>query len=110
MLQGLSRDRCKNRHNSLRLPRGFVLPKVHIKKSVSLEEVMEQLRDRLQRHVRLRFHDFAPGGGERATTIVSFLAVLEMVRHGNANATKDARFGDIEISREGAVAAAPRYG
>ncbi len=92
------------------LPRGFVLPKVHIKKTISLEEVMEQLHQRLERHVRLRFHDFIDGVGERETTIVSFLALLEMVRHGNVNATQDARFGDIEIIREATCATIPRYG
>ncbi|OGG61040.1 hypothetical protein A3C87_01935 [Candidatus Kaiserbacteria bacterium RIFCSPHIGHO2_02_FULL_49_34] len=92
------------------LPRGFVLPKVHIKKTVSLEEIIEQIRSRLDRQTRLRFRDFIGESGERSTTIVGFLAVLEMVRHGNVHAEQDIRFGDIEISREASSGTIPRYG
>lgn len=91
------------------LPRIVFLPQVRVKPTVSLEEVMDTIHARLERQMKFRFRDMTQGVTEPATVIVSFLAVLEMVRQGHVDAQQDVRFGDIDILRE-ATGGVPRYG
>lgn len=91
------------------LPRVVSLPQVRVKPAVSLEDMMARLHTRLERQMKLRFREFTHGVTEPATVIVSFLAVLEMVRQGHVDAQQTVRFGDIDIARE-ASSGVPRYG
>ncbi|HEU4677366.1 MAG TPA: ScpA family protein [Candidatus Paceibacterota bacterium] len=81
-------------------------PKVQVKTVVSLETMIERLRDRIEKQFKLRFRDFA-GSGQRTTVIVGFLAVLEMVKQGVLIVRQAARFDDIELEREARTT--PRY-
>lgn len=89
------------------LPKKVVKPKVQVRKTVSLEDMMLQLRDRIERQMKLRFKDFTGGSTERGTIIVGFLAVLEMVKQGLVMVNQAGRFEDIEIEREGV--GTPKY-
>jgi segregation and condensation protein A len=90
-----------------KLPRKVVAPKVKVKNTVSLEMMIDRLKNKIESQLRLRFNDFTGNNGERTTVIVGFLAVLEMVKQGHIIVSQTAHFKDIEIEREGG--ATPRY-
>lgn len=66
---------------------------------VRIEDMMDSITQRIQRAVSASFNDMTKGG-DRATVIVSFLAILELVRHGVLSVQQDARFGDIALNHE----------
>jgi segregation and condensation protein A len=80
-------------------PTTLTLPKVAVKKIMSLEEMIERLAARVQSALRLSFKDFAGGGKkvERGEIIVGFLALLELVKQGIIKATQSSHFGDISL-------------
>lgn len=75
---------------------------------VALETVIEQLRVRLSRAAQTRWSELTRGAS-RHDTIVHFLAVLELARHGNISVTQERLFSDIILESEN-VDSAPRYG
>ncbi|MDE2038079.1 MAG: segregation/condensation protein A [Patescibacteria group bacterium] len=91
-----------------RLPKTERLPQVTVKKVVSLEETIASLAERIQSQLKLSFRQFASGHkGEKVGVIVSFLAMLELVKNGVLHVTQDAAFGDITMeTRDVGV---PRY-
>lgn len=89
------------------LPKKVEKPKVQVRTVISLETMIERLRERVERQLTFKFKDFTGDSRERSTIIVGFLAVLEMVKQGSVMVRQHARFHDIEIEREGN--SAPRY-
>lgn len=89
------------------LPRKVEKPKVQVRKVVSLEEMMGNLKSRIEQQLKLTFKEFAGDAKERHTVIVGFLAVLEMVKQGMVMAHQASRFHDIEI--EGQGSGVPKY-
>lgn len=81
-------------------------PKVQVRTVISLETMIDRLRDRIEKQFKFKFREFA-GTGERTTVIVGFLAVLEMVKQGSLIVRQAVRFEDIEIERE--ISTTPRY-
>lgn len=85
-----------------RMPKKEFLPEVEVKKVVSIEEMIENLAGRIQNAIRMSFKDFAGGAKnkeEKVTVIVSFLAMLEMVRQGILDALQENNFEDIIIEK-----------
>lgn len=80
--------------------------KVSVQKIISLEKVMQSLQDRITKQFRISFSAFAQKG-ERANVIVSFLAVLELIKQGIVMVRQEARFADFDIERESVDT--PRY-
>jgi len=74
---------------------------------VALEDVIANLKGRLSTAARTRWSELTKGAS-RADTIVHFLAVLELVRHGSVSVTQDRLFSDIILESD--VQGAPRYG
>ena len=80
-------------------------PEVTMKKVVSIEEMIESLTERITREVKISFRSLTNSGRanmtkeERVTVIVSFLAMLELVRNGLMEAMQGGQFGDIELER-----------
>lgn len=89
------------------LPKKVEKPKVQVKKVISLEEMMANLKDRIERQFTLKFKEFTGNSQERGTVIVGFLAVLEMVKQGMVMVTQHDRFDEIHIERHNQ--SAPRY-
>lgn len=89
------------------LPRKPIKPKVQVRKTVSLEDMISKLQTRIERQLKFGFNDFTGGSNERGTVIVGFLAVLEMVKQGKVMVRQAKKFDDIEIEREGNEV--PRY-
>ncbi|MDO8510444.1 MAG: ScpA family protein [bacterium] len=83
------------------LPKKELLPKTVIAKVVSLEEMIDRLTERIKTGLRIGFRDFAGVGKEvKVNVIVSFLAVLELVKQGVINVAQENHFEDIELSTE----------
>jgi segregation and condensation protein A len=91
-----------------RLPKKEKLPEVMVKKVISLEEMIGTLTTRIQTQLRMSFRDFAgEHKGDKVNFIVSFLAMLELVKQGVVNVTQEANFGDIQMETK--EVGVPRY-
>lgn len=92
-----------------RFPKKVSLPKVIVKKVISLEEVMDRLAERITSNFKMSFREFAGvGKEEKVNVIVSFLAMLELVKQGMISVTQDE--GTEDIHMETNVVDTPRYG
>jgi len=79
------------------LPKKEVMPKVTVKKIVSLEEMIEKLAERISKVGKFRFHDLKHK--DKISMIVGFLAMLELVKRGAIRVTQQ-EGGEIEIENE----------
>ncbi|MEJ0053229.1 MAG: ScpA family protein [bacterium] len=85
------------------------LPEARVKPLVTIEEMMDTLSARVQTAFTLSFREFSGmGKKEKVEVIVSFLALLELVKQGAVEAAQQSDFADISITN--AAAAVPRYG
>jgi len=86
-------------------------PKVAVAKMISLEEMIEKLSERIEKSLRSSFSDFANTSsdkkdfpnmnkGEKINIIVSFLAMLELVKRGAVRVSQEKHFEDIQIESE----------
>lgn len=89
------------------LPKPEKLVEATVAPVLALEEVIVKLKDRLERAMRTRWSDIARSA-QKQDLIVYFLAILELVRSGSAQANQESRFGDILM--EGKETGLPRYG
>jgi len=77
-------------------------PKIILEKTESIETIIENLTVRIQKTLSLSFSHFADTShkktdqGKKVHVIVSFLALLELVRQGLVDAKQEAA-GDIDI-------------
>ncbi len=83
------------------LPKVNFMPKLKVTKVVSLEEVVENLTKRVQNCLKMSFKDFSGmGKSERINVIVSFLAMLELVKRGIIHASQEKEFSDIQMENK----------
>ncbi|MEK7144945.1 MAG: ScpA family protein [Patescibacteria group bacterium] len=85
------------------------LPEARVKPLVTIEEMMDQLAKRVQSAMALSFNEFSKETKERIEVIVSFLALLELVKQGAVAAEQHEVYGDIRISHT-ASTSVPYYG
>lgn len=85
------------------------LPEARVKPLVTIEEMMDQLAKRVQSAMTLSFNEFSKETKERIEVIVSFLALLELVKQGAVAAEQHEVYGDIRISHT-ASTSVPYYG
>lgn len=85
------------------------LPTASVKPMITIEEMMDRLAKRVQGALSLTFKEFAGSTKEKVEVIVSFLALLELVKQGAVAAEQYDMHGDIRISHTD-TAAVPRYG
>jgi segregation and condensation protein A len=85
------------------------LPEARVKPLISIEEMIDTLAKRVASAMTLSFKEFTGAASERVEVIVSFLALLELVKQGAVAADQYATHGDIRISNTNA-SAAPHYG
>lgn len=85
------------------------LPTASVKPLVTIEEMMNRLAKRVESAMTLSFKDFAGDVKERTEVIVSFLALLELVKQGAVAAEQYDTYGDIRISHS-TTSAVPHYG
>jgi len=90
------------------LPQRELVPKVVVDKVVSLEETIVKLVERLTKNLSLSFKEFAgTSKDEKIQVIISFLAMLELVKQGVLAVTQDKLFSDIQM--ETTNLSTPRY-
>ncbi|OGG62637.1 hypothetical protein A3I46_00095 [Candidatus Kaiserbacteria bacterium RIFCSPLOWO2_02_FULL_54_13] len=85
------------------------LPETRVKPLVTIEEMMDRLARRVQSALTLSFNEFSKGTKERIEVIVSFLALLELVKQDAIAAEQHTAYGDIRLSHT-APSAIPHYG
>jgi segregation and condensation protein A len=80
-------------------------PEVKIRKVMSIDEMIASLTDRITSHMSMSFREFSKhpdpedARHQKVHTIVSFLALLELVREGILDALQDNPDSDITISK-----------
>lgn len=83
-----------------------ILPEVEVKKVINIDEMINNLTDRIQTAMNISFREFSKSqGGEtneeiKVHVIVSFLAMLELVREGIIDVIQNASFEDIEMRKQ----------
>jgi len=82
------------------------LPEVEVKKIINIDEIINSLTERIQGAINLSFKEFTQASGAenkeeaRIHVIISFLAMLELVREGIIDVIQNSSFGDIEINKQ----------
>lgn len=84
-----------------------VLPEARVRPMVTIEEMMDRLMSRAQKALTMSFKDFAGDAKEKVEVIVSFLALLELVKQGALDVLQHETFSDIRITNTSATT--PRY-
>lgn len=96
----------KNIINSI--PKKEALPKAVVRKIISLEESITKLTERITSGLRMSFNEFTKEHKqEKVNVIVSFLAMLELVKQGIIDVNQDKSFGDINMETK--KLSIPRY-
>ncbi len=86
-------------------PQTLALPKVEVKKIMTLEQMIDTMSARISGAFRTSFKEFsglnkAQGVEARHGVIVSFLALLELVKQGILRAQQEEDFGDITMESD----------
>lgn len=86
-------------------PAMISLPKVAVKKIVSIEEMIQRMANRVSSAFRLSFKEFSGLGKKndehiKHEIIVSFLALLELVKQGIIKAHQGEHFSDITLESD----------
>jgi len=81
------------------LPKFEKTKKAIVKNVISLETMIQDLTKRIQHGINMSFKEFSgsTSKGERVNVVVSFLAMLELVKQGIINVKQDADFEDIHM-------------
>jgi chromatin segregation and condensation protein Rec8/ScpA/Scc1 (kleisin family) len=88
------------------MPKKVFMPKVEVKKVISIEEMIDKLTERIKTALTMNFKDFNGQSGkavtreEKVVVIVGFLAMLELVRQGIVEAVQESHGGDIIMSKQ----------
>jgi segregation and condensation protein A len=90
------------------LPKHEALPEKEVRKVISLEDMISHLAERVTGALQLSFKDFAQvGKTEKVHVIVSFLAMLELVKQGILSVIQSEHYSDIDMKSE--QISRPRY-
>lgn len=87
------------------LPKKEFLPEISIRKVINIEEMIGNLIDRVGKSLQLSFSEFSKGSNtedkkeHKVYVIVSFLAMLELVRGGIINVIQEGNFSEIEMEK-----------
>jgi len=82
------------------------LPELEVKKIINMDEIINNLTARIQTAMNLSFKEFTQTSGAenkeeaKVHVIISFLAMLELVREGIIDVIQNSSFGDIEIKKQ----------
>lgn len=90
------------------MPKPLTVAHTTVRKVISLEEAIVSLTERIGRHLKMNFREFAGvGKQEKVSVVVHFLAMLELVKQGVIEVKQDRAFHDIEMHT--AILGVPRY-
>lgn len=77
------------------------LPRTSMDKAVSLKEKINTLKTLIQKHKNMLFHHTIDNVRNKTEVIVSFLALLELVKQQEIMFSQETQFGDIIIEQGG---------
>lgn len=87
-------------------PRIVLAPEVSVQNVVTLEEMIDRLSERIAKAINLTFKEFAgTSQTDKKELVVSFLAMLELVKRGMLAVSQEASFGEIKMNYQGTVRA-----
>ncbi len=89
-------------------PKQSKLSEVNVKSVISLEDMIDRLSERIQKAVYMTFSSFAGTASDKREVVVSFLAMLELVKRGMLLVEQERDFSEIRMNYSGALGA-PRY-
>ncbi|MFA7314365.1 MAG: segregation/condensation protein A [Candidatus Magasanikbacteria bacterium] len=75
------------------------LPNTYIDKTITIKEKIDKMRAMLKKYKHVNFRDILSDVSSRTEVIVSFLAILELIKQNSVILKQDESFGDIELSR-----------
>lgn len=79
----------------------LAVPKAVVDKVISLEEIINNLTERITKNLKMSFKEFSGiGKEEKINVIVSFLAMLELVKQGIISVKQDKHFSDITMESD----------
>lgn len=78
------------------------LPKVAIARAVSIGEKIQQIKDQIKQFGKLSFKSIL-NKKDKMETIVSFLAMLELVKQREITVAQDKLFGDLNIEKNNEI-------
>ena len=84
-----------------KIPKFESLPQETIKEIISMKDKIEDLKRNLSQRIEMTFKDATAGVKTKVEVIVTFLAVLELVRKNIVIAEQADMFGEIKIRRIG---------
>lgn len=74
------------------------LPEAAMKRVITIQDKISELADRLRKAVSFHWSSLWGRGKDKTEQVVSFLALLELVKQRVVNVKQDALFEDIEIA------------
>lgn len=77
----------------------IALPRQTLERAISMQEKIQQIQQRLTGEISLSFKKLVQSGASRTEIIVTFLALLELVKQRIILARQDHLFSDIAIER-----------
>ncbi len=92
------------------MPKKVFLPEVEVRKVISIEEMINNLTERIKSSIKMSFKDLhgkIVTREEKVTAIVGFLALLELVRQGVLDAVQEIDGGDIIMEKQQLPAVEP---
>jgi segregation and condensation protein A len=81
-----------------RLEPFFALQETSMERTKSVEERMDELKSVIAARANLRFRDVIAGAGSKVEIVVSFLALLELLRRKHIVATQEHHEADIVLN------------
>ncbi len=82
-----------------RLEPFFTLQETSMERTKSVEERIDELKSVLETRANLRFRDVIAGAGTKREVVVSFLALLELLRRRHLTAKQEAHGTEIHLER-----------
>jgi len=88
------------------LPKAERLTQTIVQKVISLEEMIDRLTERVTKSLKMSFSEFSGKNGkplskeEKVNVVISFLAMLELVKQEIVSVVQDQDFGDIQIETQ----------
>lgn len=74
------------------------LPEAALKRIITIQDKIKELGDRLRKHAKLTFASFMGRVRDKSEAVISFLALLELVKQRVVTVEQDELFEDIEIA------------
>ncbi len=89
------------------LPKSLPKPKARLNPVISLENMIDKLKTRIQHRAMIRFSEIRATEPDQENIIVGFLAILELFKQGNIIITQNKHFDDIQLELD--KTDTPRY-